>query len=269
MKRLFYFLSKTDKEFMSLPSAAVFRSQQIVKGLLVLVTGLFGCAVAVYAAQLGSNSFPLAAVCGGVYGVIITLLNRELVTLGDQVMTPVAKFFRSLPPLLLITGGSFLFSIPLQLRLFNSPIITNGGVAWTFLLTALLLTAFQCTPMLVGWVTFDNVYASLAQSWRDRVAEMAAKQIRDFSFTPGALSNRPAPDAYPGLTLPSFGSGFASAMDWFGDLAPTIEEFRGGKRTMDEARAAAIARDWAVIGQDLQKVLDRHEHGEEPAKPNA
>lgn len=267
MKRLFYFLSKTDREFMSLPSAAVFHSQQIVKGLLVLVTGLFGCAVAVYAVRLVSNSFPLAAVCGGVYGVIITLLNRELVTLGDRVMTPVTKFFRSLPPLLLMTGGSFLFSISLQPRLFNSPIITNGGVAWTFLLTALLLTAFQCTPLLVGWLTFDNVYARLVQSWRERVAELTAKQIRDFSFTSSALSNRPAPNAYPGLTLPSFGSGFAAAMDWFGDLAPTVEEFRGGERTLDEARDAALARDWAMIGRDLQNVLDRH--GEEPAKPTA
>lgn len=267
MKRLFYFLSKTDREFMSLPSAVVFHSQQIVKGLLVLVTGLFGCAVAVYAALLVSNSLPLAAVCGGVYGVIITFLNRELVTLGDRVMTPGAKFFRSLPPLLLMAGGSFLFSIPLQLRLFNSPIITNGGIAWTFLLMALLLTALQCTPMFVGWLAFDNVYAGLVQSWRDRVAELTAKQIRDFSFTPSALSSRPAPDLYPGLTLPSFGSGFAAAMDWFGDLAPTVEEFRGGKRTLDEARDAALARDWARIGQDLQNVLDRY--GEESAKPAA
>lgn len=263
MKRLFYFLSKTDKEFMSLPSAAVFQSQQIVKGLLVLLAGLFGCAVAVYAIWLVSNSLPLAAVCGGVYGVIITFLNRELVTLGDRG----AKFFRSLPPLLLMTGSSFLFSIPLQPRLFNSPTITNGGVAWTFLLTALLLTVFQCIPMLVGWLAFDNVYAGLVQSWRERVAELTAKQIRDFSFTPSALSSRPEPDPYPGLTLPSFGSGFAAAMDWFGDLAPTVEEFRGGKRTLDEARDAALARDWARIGQDLQNVLDRY--GEESAKPAA
>ncbi len=267
MKKLFYFLSKTDGEFMSLPSAAVFRSQQMAKGLLVLAAGLFSCAVAVDAVRFVTNSLPLAAVCGGVYGVIITLLNRELVTLGERGMTPFARLFRSLPPLLLITAGSLLFSIPLQTRLFNSPIITDGGVAWTFLLTALLLTAVQSTPLLVGWLTFDNVYADLIQSWRDRVAELTAKQIRDFSFTPNALSSRPAPDAYPGLTLPSFGSGFASAMDWFGDLAPTVEEFRGGKRTLDEARDAALARDWARIGQDLQNVLDRH--GEKSAKPTA
>lgn len=72
---------------------------------------------------------------------------------------------------------------------------------------------------------------------------------------------------YRELTPPDFASGFASAMDWFGDLAPTIEDFRGGKKTLDEARDAAIARDWAMIGQDLQKVLDKH--GEEPAPPNA
>jgi hypothetical protein len=267
MKRFFYFLSKTDKEFMSLPGAAIFRSQQIVKGLLVLATGLFGSAVALYGIWSVSNSFLLAAVCGGVYGAIITLLNRELVTLGDRIMTPVAKFFRALLPLLLITVCSSLFSFPLQSRLFNSPIFANGDVVWTFLLTALLLTAFQSTPMLVGWLTFDNEYASLAQSWRDRMAKLTEKQIRDFSFTPSTLSNRPAPDAYSGLTLPSFGSGFASAMDWFGDLAPTVKEFRGGERTLDEARDAALARDWAMIGRDLQNVLDRY--GEESAKPAA
>jgi hypothetical protein len=107
---------------------------------------------------------------------------------------------------------------------------------------------------------------------------MTAKQIRDYPFEQSVESRdffekllsdyaavRSRSDAYPGLSLPSFGSGFASAMDWFGDLSPTIDEFRSGKRTLDEARDAAIARDWARIGQDLQNVLDRY--GEESAKP--
>ena len=44
------------------------------------------------------------------------------------------------------------------------------------------------------------------------------------------------------LKMPSFGIGFASAVDWFGELAHTIEQFRGDHSTSDVTRTLAIAK---------------------------
>ncbi|MFN0109904.1 MAG: DUF4407 domain-containing protein [Blastocatellia bacterium] len=376
MKRLFYFLSKTDPDFISLESAAIYRSQQLHKGVLVLLSGLLSYFASSYAIYVAFRSTPLALCSGVAYGVMITFFGRLFVS-SREAGTYLTAFYISLTFLLLMVMSSFLIAMPLQLRLFDSEIrreITNSQVqkeellkrrvileheldecqrtsyslgaklddevtgrigrgttgiaghgpvyrylreryernqlrcneliektesarkeeisyipygddfssgfgalkdissksqfaSWAYLMTALLLAILQWTPILIVWFSKDNTYIRLVKQWRARLEEEAEKQIRQFSFAPPvnpiALSEA---NTYPGLTLPSFGSGFASGVDWFGDLAPTIEEFRGGKRTLDEARDAAIARDWAVVGQDLQKVLDRH--GEESTEPN-
>lgn len=61
------------------------------------------------------------------------------------------------------------------------------------------------------------------------------------------------------VAVPGFGQGFAGAIDFFGVFVPTIEDLRGGAYTSTEACAAAIARDWELIGKDLRQVLGRHE----------
>lgn len=60
------------------------------------------------------------------------------------------------------------------------------------------------------------------------------------------------------FSIPDFGRGFATAMDWTGMLALRVEELRGGDKTMSAADATALAGDWEAIGNDLKKVLDKH-----------
>ena len=61
------------------------------------------------------------------------------------------------------------------------------------------------------------------------------------------------PRVYERYPRPSFGSGFARALDLFGAGSRLAKR----KRLDHQADAAAIASDWAAVGNDLRRVMER------------
>ena len=53
--------------------------------------------------------------------------------------------------------------------------------------------------------------------------------------------------------------GFASIMDWAGELAPRIEDIYKNAASSDEVDVNAIAEDWRLVGNDLYDVLNDSE----------
>lgn len=61
------------------------------------------------------------------------------------------------------------------------------------------------------------------------------------------------PRVYERYPRPSFASGFARALDLFG----AGSRLRRRSRPNGNADADAIARDWAAVGDDLRRVMQR------------
>lgn len=54
-----------------------------------------------------------------------------------------------------------------------------------------------------------------------------------------------------------FWTGAACVLSLNGAFAPTIAHLHGNARTIQEVDACALATDWAMIGKDCLKVLDK------------
>ena len=61
------------------------------------------------------------------------------------------------------------------------------------------------------------------------------------------------PRVYERYPRPSFGHGFARALDLFGAGSRLTRRFKQGRAS----DADALARDWAAVGNDLRRVMER------------
>lgn len=61
------------------------------------------------------------------------------------------------------------------------------------------------------------------------------------------------------FSLPTFSKGFATALDWNGDLGPKIEDLYSDVNTPEEADTRALGNDWKAVGDDLAKILKSYE----------
>ncbi len=290
MKKFLYFLSGANSQ--TLTQRAENDYQRLLLGSSVLCTGLLAGLSGGYASWLTFGFGPLAIVFGVIWGMVVTgLVTASMSWLESS--RGLSRLFSLIPVVLLALIVALTVSIPIEMRLFEAEInkilassisqsqgfiaryhayqdlrATSSAFAWGHWAVTTLFAVITTAPILMKLLLPSRIAeAQTAQRKAGEAERLSAdlqKHIEEVlraqrEFIEAALKlQRVKPGAYKELSLPSFGSGFASAMDWFGDLAPTIEEFRGGDRTLDEARDAAIARDWAVIGQDLQRVLDRH-----------
>jgi hypothetical protein len=86
----------------------------------------------------------------------------------------------------------------------------------------------------------------------------ALVNIRQAQTLEEEAEKKPAYNINSRFSIPTFGQGYASAIDWAGSLAPRVEELRGGGGAPDEADAAALAGDWKAVGKDLKKVVNKY-----------
>ena len=239
MKKLFYFLSKTDPELIARCGVQA-ESQQIMKGVLILITGLFATLSAAFSLRLFFESIVLAAIFGVGYGLLIISVFREAVSSATKAS--------ALPALLLAIIMGIIISVPLDLRLFEGwtpdQILSLTGTS-----VRLFLILILATPLLVRLLEGNNMYIESVKEQQACKRSDALEHEREQIDTPN-INLRPA--------IPSFGRGFSSAIDWAGALAPRVEELRGGDKTPSEADAMAMAGDWKAVGNDLMKVMKKY-----------
>ncbi|MCI0488655.1 MAG: DUF4407 domain-containing protein [Blastocatellia bacterium] len=240
MKKLFYFLSKTDPELIAHCGVQA-KSQQIMKGVLILISGLFATLSAAFGLGLFFESSLLAAVFGVGYGLLIMSVFREVVSSATKAF--------ALPALLLAIVMGIIISVPLELRLFEGRISDEILSSVGTISVRLFLILIPAAPLLVRLLEGDNMYIESVKKLQ------ACKRSGALERTPEQIA---ASDINLRPAIPGFGRGFASAIDWAGALAPTVEELRGGDKTPDEADAMAMAGDWKAIGSDLMKVMKKY-----------
>lgn len=78
-------------------------------------------------------------------------------------------------------------------------------------------------------------------------------------FSENSSSENNSTDERFRFAIPNFMSGFASAIDWNGDVSPKVEELYGEAKTPEEADTKALGKDWKAITGDLVKVLKKYE----------
>jgi hypothetical protein len=121
----------------------------------------------------------------------------------------------------------------------------SPAALWTTWALRLLLILTQATPALAYLLEGKNEYSALLHKQWTYQPKFEPRQ-------------RVASSTNVRLPIPTFGRGFASAIDWTGALAPSVEELRGQDQTPEEADAAALAGDWEMVGRDLKKVLNKY-----------
>jgi hypothetical protein len=135
-------------------------------------------------------------------------------------------------------SGDFLLRVE-TLRAIRSSSLTASWVSWAIILLLFMTESF---PVLIRLLEYNNAYTELSKT-------LYTYKKREQSTTP-SINVR--------LAIPTFGRGFASAIDWTGTLDPSSEELREDATSPDEADVMALGGDWKTVGNDLRKVLGKH-----------